>query len=154
MAPRKTKQQPCSCLLDRRRHNPIYRVAARTHATDGRELLPDIPPDNPWRIRYERTLARHVADLGGEQNLSAQEFAILKHACVLSIELDSLAMNFARKGKADAVLLDLYGRTANTLRRQLEALGLNRRARDVTPSLSEYLRGRARANGLIDEAEQ
>ena len=76
----------------------------------------------------------------------------LRHACVLSIELNSLASHFAR-GKSDPALLDLYGRTANSLLRQLQALGLQRRARDITaspPSLNDYLRTRAR-NGSTDE---
>jgi hypothetical protein len=35
--------------------------------------------------------------------------------------------------------IDRFGRAASHLRRILEALGLERRARDVTPSLAEYL---------------
>ena len=36
--------------------------------------------------------------------------------------------------------LDLYGRTAGNLRRLLEALGLQRRPREVTPTVQEYVR--------------
>jgi hypothetical protein len=35
--------------------------------------------------------------------------------------------------------LDLCQRTANSLRRLLEAVGIQRRAKNVTPSLAEYL---------------
>jgi hypothetical protein len=36
-------------------------------------------------------------------------------------------------------LLDLYQRTAGGLRRLLEAIGIQRRPRDVTPTLDQYL---------------
>ena len=41
-----------------------------------------------------------------------------------------------RPGEASAADIDLYQRTANSLRRLLESVGLQRRARDVTPSLA------------------
>jgi hypothetical protein len=45
----------------------------------------------------------------------------------------------------------LYQRATNTLRRTLESVGLERRQRDVTPSLAEYLARRA-AQPLADES--
>jgi hypothetical protein len=36
--------------------------------------------------------------------------------------------------------LDLYQRTASTLRRLLEAVGIQRRQRDVTPTLADIQR--------------
>jgi len=46
----------------------------------------------------------------------------------------------------------LYQRTSNSLRRLLEAVGLERRARDITPNLRDYLKateatGTAKPNG-------
>jgi hypothetical protein len=45
---------------------------------------------------------------------------------------------FAVAGEALPDQLDLYQRTANSLRRLLEAVGLQRRPRDVTPDPLEY----------------
>jgi hypothetical protein len=45
---------------------------------------------------------------------------------------------FAVVGEAQPDQLDLYQRTANSLRRLLEAIGLQRRSRDVTPDPLEY----------------
>jgi hypothetical protein len=45
----------------------------------------------------------------------------------------------SKKGGADADDLDLYLRAANSLRRMLETIGLQRRSRNITPSLSDYL---------------
>jgi hypothetical protein len=47
---------------------------------------------------------------------------------------------FALAGEANPEQLDLYARVAANLRRLLEAVGLQRRAREVGPSLSDILR--------------
>jgi hypothetical protein len=46
---------------------------------------------------------------------------------------------FAMKGGAKEWELLAYQRASNTLRRLLESVGLQRRARDITPTVDEYL---------------
>lgn len=77
--------------------------------------------------------------MGGIDNCSAAERSIIRRAAVLTTELEQLEARFATAGQADAGDLETYQRCANSLRRLLEAVGLQRRPRDVTPSLSEYL---------------
>jgi hypothetical protein len=50
---------------------------------------------------------------------------------VITTELEQLERRFALAGQAAAQDLDLYQRTAGNLRRLLEAVGLQRRARPV-----------------------
>jgi hypothetical protein len=70
----------------------------------------------------------------------AAERSITRRVAVLSVELEHLEARFATAGAASAEELDLYQRTANTLRRLLEAVGLQRRPRDVTPDPLVYAR--------------
>jgi hypothetical protein len=81
----------------------------------------------------------HVADLGGNDSVSAAERSIVRRAATLTVELERMEGAFALAGEAAPDALDLYQRTAGNLRRLLESVGLQRRARDVTPSLSQYL---------------
>jgi hypothetical protein len=60
-------------------------------------------------------------------------------ACVLTVELERMERQFALAGEASAEDLEIYARVAGNLRRLLEAVGLQRRARNVTPTLDEYL---------------
>jgi hypothetical protein len=83
-------------------------------------------------------IALHVADKGGEENVSESERAIIKRAATLIVECEIMEGKFALAEGASERALDLYGRTANTLRRLLETIGLQRRARDVT-TLVDYL---------------
>jgi hypothetical protein len=48
-------------------------------------------------------------------------------------ELERLEVKFASAGEASTDDLDTYARVAGNLRRLLEAIGLQRRPRDVTP---------------------
>ena len=72
--------------------------------------------------------------------MSEAERSIVRRAATLTVELERLELRFAMAGEADAADIDLYQRTANSLRRLLEAVGFERRSRDVTPTLGQILR--------------
>jgi hypothetical protein len=83
-------------------------------------------------------IALHLSDLGGEANCSHAEQSIIRRAATLTTELERMEALFAQAGEATVDQLEIYQRTSNTLRRLLEAVGLQRRQRDVTPSVAEY----------------
>jgi hypothetical protein len=88
----------------------------------------------------------HLSDLGGEDVVSEAEKSIVRRAATLTVELERLELKFAKEGEASTGDLDLYQRTSNSLRRLLESVGLERRMRDVTPSLVSYLAQRERGS--------
>jgi hypothetical protein len=107
--------------------------AGKSRITNGSAFLPGIDGRSPWVRRAKDLIHDHLSDLGGFNNASAAERSITRRVAVLSVELENLEARFATAGAASAEDLDLYQRTANSLRRLLEAVGLQRRARDVTP---------------------
>jgi hypothetical protein len=76
---------------------------------------------------------------GRSPDATAAEQAIIRRAAVLIVELERMEAKFALAGEADPATLDLYGRVAGNMRRLLEAVGLQRRPRDVSDPL-EYSR--------------
>ena len=74
-------------------------------------------------------------------------------SAVLTVELERLEAPFAVAGEASAEALDTYARVAANLRRLLEAVGLKRRPRDVTPTLAEYLASLKQADTTTEKAE-
>jgi hypothetical protein len=84
--------------------------------------------------RYRDILASLVSDMGGDpseaQNLIARRSATLAVWC----ELAETAM-----AKGDNLDIAEFTTAANALRRLLSDLGLERRARDVTPSLADIV---------------
>jgi hypothetical protein len=61
-------------------------------------------------------------------------------ASAIELELEQME---GRLSRGETIDLDGFTRAASHLRRLLESLGLERRARVVTPSLQEYLANRA-----------
>jgi hypothetical protein len=111
----------------------------RSKISNGTALLPGIDGRSAWVRRCKDVIAAHIADLGGEDNTSAAERSIIRRCAVLTTELERLEAEFAVAGEAGECDLDLYQRITNTLRRLLEAIGLQRRPRDIGPSLGELL---------------
>jgi hypothetical protein len=90
-----------------------------------------------WRAG--ELLAAHISDLGEPDNISEGERALAKRCAVLITELERREAAFAQAGMATDEALAIYQTTVNTLRRTLEALGLQkgRRSRDITPCRRE-----------------
>ena len=65
--------------------------------------------------------------------MSSAEGLIIRRSCVIEAELERMEMLFATAGQADEKALDLYSRLSNTQRRLLEAVGLERKAKDAGP---------------------
>jgi hypothetical protein len=112
----------------------------RTAVSNGSRLLPGVDGRNTWARRCRDVINEHLADLGGIDNCSVPERSIIRRAAVLTTELEQLEVKFALAGEANPVDLDLYQRVSNSLRRLLESVGLERRARDVTPEGNDLLR--------------
>jgi hypothetical protein len=113
--------------------------SGRSRITNGSKLLPGVDGRSPWVRRAKDIISAHLSDLGGEDNTSAAERSIIRRAAVLTVELERLEAKFALAGEASAEELDVYSRIASALRRLLEAIGLQRRPKNVTPSLGDYL---------------
>jgi hypothetical protein len=111
----------------------------RSAVTNGRTLLPGIDGRGAWARRLRDVLSAHLSDMGGADNVSEAERSLLRRAAILTVELETMEFSFAKSDGTDAEMLDLYQRTASSLRRILESVGLGRRMKDVT-TLGELLR--------------
>jgi hypothetical protein len=115
----------------------VGRDPQRSRVTNGK-LLPGIVDErSAWVRRCKDVIASHLSDV---PDASAAERSIIRRASVLTVELERLEAKFAVAGEATSDDLDLYQRMTNTLRRSLEAIGLQRRPRDVTLSLADIMR--------------
>jgi hypothetical protein len=116
---------------------------ARSRVSNGSALLPGVDGRSTWVRRLRDLIALHLSDLGGDDAVSEAERSIVRRVATLTVELERMESGFALAGEALPGQIDLYQRTANSLRRLLEAIGLERRQRDV-PTLAEHLARLAR----------
>ncbi len=101
-------------------------------ALDGRTLA----------ARRAREVVQSIeSDLGGADHLTEAERQIVRRAAVLAVVCESAEAHWLSGGEID---LGTHNATANTLRRLFESVGMQRRSRDVTPSLASYIEGAAR----------
>jgi hypothetical protein len=121
----------------------------RSAVTNGTRALVVGDGNSPWARRQRDLMAMHAEDAGGAESLSAAQLSLCQRAATLETELEFLEGQLSLGQRVD---MDCYGRLAGHLRRILETLGVERKARDVTPSLDEVV-ARIHARKAAAEAE-
>jgi hypothetical protein len=74
------------------------------------------------------------ADLGGPESISTARRALIENAAVLGAVVQDMGAKWL---SGETVDLNLYSTLSNTRRRLLESIGLDFRARDITPTVDE-----------------
>jgi hypothetical protein len=132
---------------------------ARSRVGNGKTLLPMVDGRSVTARRFKDLVEDISADLGGKDHLSEGQRQLIRRAAMLSAESERLEAFAARderrpdgeiNWKSDAAFhfdVDRYVVMTNALRRVLETIGLERVARDATPTLQSYLQ----ANGAHGE---
>jgi hypothetical protein len=116
------------------------KVAPGRSRISSRSLLPGVDGRSAWTRRCKDLIVDLINDKGGDNNTSVAERALIRRASVLITECERFEIQFASSGFASMDDLSAYCSVANTLRRLLATVGLQRRSRDVTPSLADILR--------------
>jgi signal transduction protein with GAF and PtsI domain len=110
----------------------------KSRISNGTALLPGVDGRSAWYRRAKDLIAEFASDI---PDASAAERSLVRRCAVLTVQLEQIEQRFAKAdGNAEAADLDLYQKIANTLRRHLSTLGLQRRQKLVGPSLGEVLR--------------
>jgi hypothetical protein len=81
-----------------------------------------------WTRRWKDIVELHVADAGGRDLMTEAMLSLCRRAATLEIQLEQLECCMSQ---GDDVDIEIYGRIASHLRRILETLGVERKARPV-----------------------
>jgi len=128
-----TARLPPACspesLAKRRRQHKATRPQLLTRAQlDGRTSAAKA---------FDKLVADIEADLGGRDQLSTIELALIEAFAGASVTLQHLNMRLALGQEID---LGQHAQAVSAMVRVSSRLGLRRRTRDLTPSLSDLLR--------------
>ena len=144
--------------LKRARHRRLEPSLASTRSavTNGTMLFADIDHRSSWMRRLRDLIAAHTSDLGGHDLLSEAERVLVRRASMLCLQLELMEHRWAteREGEAGPRSLEHYQRCTNTLRRVHESLGLKRVAKDVTPTLNQYLAAKSRDAEDVEDYDE
>jgi hypothetical protein len=121
--------------IKRQRRAPSRAVRPRSAVTSGRQLfVKGGDAKSAWSRRFHDLILCHISDLGGTDMLTEAKFSLIRRASAIECELERLD---ARLSRGEYVDMDAYARVAGHLRRMFETLGVERKPRDVTPTLNE-----------------
>jgi hypothetical protein len=90
----------------------------------------------PAYLETKKLIGEIEADLGGADQLSAAERQIVQHAALLGAMLVDMEVRYLA---GQAIDTSEYGFLIGVQQRLFQVLGVQRRQRDVTPSIDEYL---------------
>jgi hypothetical protein len=132
----------------------MKRGKGRSRVTNGSKLLPLADGRSVTARRFRDLYEDIAADLGGLAMLSEGQRQLIRRAAMLSAECERIEAMAARddrrpagaiawKSEAPFVFdLEIYGALCDRLGRLFGRLGLERKSRDVTPTLSDYLQAK------------
>lgn len=109
---------------------------ARSRVTNGRDVLPGIDGRSPIARRYRDIIAQVALDQGGAERMSEARVQLCRRFAGLAVLAEDAE---ARMVNGQAIDIVEYSQLTSTLTRVVARLGINRIARDVTPSVSAYL---------------
>ena len=108
----------------------------RSRVTNGHRSFVTGDGRGPWARRWRDLKQLYADDLGSgsADTLSEFQYGLLGTAATLRCELERLEGLLSMGQSIDT---DLYGRIAGHYRRIAETLGIERRTRDITPTLDD-----------------
>ena len=105
----------------------------------------------PVARRFKDLVSLVTSDVGGPDVTSEAQRQIIRRIASLSVWCESQEAEMADGREIDILR---FGRTANSLRRLCEAIGLERRQKDITPDLGTYIAAKySEANDVDVEVE-
>jgi hypothetical protein len=118
--------------------------ALRARVTNHQDLLPGLDGRSATARRFRDLVNAFVADMGGLDRCSEIKLGLIRRLAATTVQAEMLE---ARMVNGEAIDIAILCTLASTTVRISQRLGLERRARNVTPSLGQYLAARAPATG-------
>jgi hypothetical protein len=109
----------------------------RSRISNGRELLPDIDLRLAIARRYRDLVAQIAIDQGGVDRCSETRMQLIRRFASGAVLAEALEARLARGENVD---ISEYALLSSTLVRLANRIGIERVARDISPTLSDILR--------------
>ncbi len=116
------------------------KAVARSRVTNGVDVLPNVDGRSLIARRYRDVAAQIVADMGGIERCSEARLQLIRRFAAAAVLAEQLEARLARGENID---VSEFSVLASTAVRIPQRLGLERRAKNVVPSLRDYVEGHA-----------
>jgi len=112
----------------------------RTRITNGRDILPNIDGRSLIARRYRDIVSAILIDQGGVDRCSESRKQLIRRFAAAAVLAEQMEARLASGEPIDPRFIAEHATLSSTLVRLAAKVGINRVARDVTPSLSDLLR--------------
>jgi hypothetical protein len=114
--------------------------ATRARVTNHKALLPNLDGRSSSARRYRDLVNSYIADMGGLDQCSDIKLGLLRRLAAVTVQSELIE---ARMINGEAVDIGTLCTLASTTVRLSQRLGLERVAKDVGPTLADYLQQQA-----------
>ena len=125
------------------------KAQARSRLSNGRDVLPDVDGRSVVARRYRDIIGAVVSDQGGAEHLSEARLQLIRRFSAASVLAEQME---ARLARGEQINIQEYSLLVSTMVRVAQRIGIERRARNVTPSLGQYL-SKKKASGAGTDVE-
>jgi hypothetical protein len=94
---------------------------------------------------FDRLVAAIHADLGGRDQLTAIELALVEAFAGSAVTLNNLNTRILTGAEIDNAMITMHAQAISAMVRVASRLGLQRRQRDLSPTLEQYLAAKQEA---------
>jgi hypothetical protein len=112
------------------------KAKGRSAVSNGRDVLPDVDGRSVIARRYRDIVSAILVDQGGEDQCSESRKQLIRRFAAAAVLAEQMEAGLARGEPID---IAEHATLSSTLVRLAQRIGINRVAKDTTPSLQEYL---------------
>lgn len=118
----------------------VRKADARSRVTNGHDILPGVDQRSTHARRYRDLISLIVADQGGLDRMSESRLQLIRRFAAQSVQAEAMEADLANGKTIDVAQHSLL---CSTLVRLAQRIGIDRRAKNITPTLRDYLEGKA-----------
>jgi hypothetical protein len=119
-----------------RRHAGKPAPAQRSRVTNGKELLPGLDMRSALARRFRDITSAIFIDQGGEAQCSESRKQLIRRFAAAAVIAEQME---AKLGDGEQIDIQKHALLCSSLVRLCGRIGINRRLRDITPALPDYL---------------
>ena len=109
---------------------------AKSRVSNGTEILPGVDGRSLVARRYRDITSAVIADQGGLARMSEARQQLIRRFAAAAVIAEQIE---AKLANGEAVNIQEHALLSSTLTRLASRIGIDRRMRNITPSLQEYL---------------
>jgi hypothetical protein len=121
----------------------------QSRVTTGSAVLPGVDNRSEVARRYRDILSAIVSDMGGADRLSEVRLQLCRRFSAAAVMAEQLEAKLAR---GETIDIGQHAQLVSSMVRVSNRIGLNRRAREIVPTLEHYLETRADRDAENDDA--